>query len=217
MGTVTFILGESGSGKSASMRNLDSAKTLLIQAVSKPLPFKSSDWKVFDKAEAPSGNIFRTHEHVSIQAFMRRTQRDIIIIDDFQYVMATEFMLRSDERGYDKFTDIGRHAWDILDCAAKLPDQKRIYIMSHTSTDDSGSTRIKTIGRMLDEKICLEGLVTIVLRSRVVNGEFRFSTKNSGFDTVKSPMGLFESELIDNDLAAVDAAIVDYYGLNAAN
>lgn len=217
MGTVTFILGESGSGKSASLRNMNPAATLLIQPVSKPLPFKSADWKVWDKEKSPQGNIFRTHDHVTIQNLMRKTSRDVIVLDDFQYVMANEFMLRSEEKGYDKFTEIGRHAWDILDTAAKLPDQKRVYVLSHTNTDESGMTKIKTIGRMLDEKVNLDGLVSIVLRTRVSNGTYKLSTRNSGFDTVKSPMGLFADEQIDNDLAEVDSAIVEYYGLAATN
>ena len=97
-----------------------------------------------------------------------------------------------------------------------LPDHKRVYILSHTSTDDFGKTKIKTVGKLLDEKIVLEGLVTIVLRTGVQNGKYLFSTQNSGADTVKSPIGLFDDELIDNDLAAADAAIFNYYGLQEA-
>jgi len=137
------------------------------------------------------------------------------VIDDFQYILANEFMRRTDERGFDKFTDIGKHAWDILCAASSLPDRVRVYILSHTETSESGRVKAKTIGRMLDEKITIEGMFSIVMRTSIINGQYLFSTKNNGSDTVKTPLGLFDADHIDNDLAAVDAAIVDYYQLQA--
>lgn len=211
-----MILGESGTGKSASMRNLDPAHTLLIQAVRKPLPFKSNAWTRFDKEKSPTGNIFVTDNHAAIINLMTKTRRKVIVLDDFQYILANEFMRRTDETGFTKFTEIGRHAWEILNAAANLPDDVRVYLLSHTETTDAGKTKIKTIGRMLDEKITLEGLVTICLRTVVRDGQYFFSTRNNGNDTVKSPMGLFDDELIENDLAAVDAAIFNYYQLSEA-
>jgi len=142
---------------------------------------------------------------------MQKTRRPIIIIDDFQYIMANEFMRRTDEKGFDKFTEIGRHTWDIINAATALPDEKRVYILSHTETTDSGKTKLKTIGRLLDEKITLEGMVTIVLRTVVRDGNYHFATRNNGSDTTKTPMGLFDAELIDNDLDAVNSAITHYY------
>jgi hypothetical protein len=212
MSIATMILGESGTGKSTSMRNLNAAETLLIQSVRKPLPFRSKDWKPVVKGEG--GSIFVTDNSAKIVEAMKRTDKKIIVIDDFQYVLANEFMRRSEERGYDKFSDIGRHAWDILSAASTLPDDVRVYIMGHTQSDDQGRVKVKTIGKVLDEKITVEGLFSIVLRTLVVNGEYLFSTKNNGSDTVKSPIGLFESEHIDNDLLAVDEAICEYYGIN---
>jgi hypothetical protein len=152
---------------------------------------------------------------------MRKTDKEIIIIYDFQYVLANEFMRRvtdveTGNGAFAKYNDIARHAWDVLMEASALPDHKRVYILSHTSTDDFGKTKIKTIGKLLDEKIVMEGLVTIVLRTQVSNGDYTFSTKNSGSDTVKSPIGLFDSDHIGNDLASVDAAISEYYSLNQA-
>jgi hypothetical protein len=116
-------------------------------------------------------------------------------------------------QAFAKYNEIARHAWDVMMCANELPDYKRVYILSHTDIDDFGKTKIKTIGKLLDEKIVLEGLVTIVLKTVVENGGYKFSTKNSGMDTVKSPMGLFDSDLIDNDLALIDQLIYAYYGL----
>lgn len=213
MSVATLIIGESGTGKTASLRNLDPADTLLIQPVRKSLPFRSPDWAYFDKERARNGNIFVTDRSSEIVALMQRTSRRVIVLDDFQYVLANEYMRRSEEKGYEKFSDIGRHAWDILTAANSMAGHVRVYIIGHTQSDDFGRTKVKTIGKLLDEKIVVEGMFTIVLRTVVQNQRYMLSTRNNGSDTVKSPMGLFEDELIDNDLAAVDAAIVDYYGL----
>ena len=213
MSITTMVLGESGTGKSASLRNLDPEHTLLIQAIKKPLPFKSASWKVATK---DGGNIYQTDLHDKIINAMKKTKRKLIVIDDFQYILANEYMRRTDETGYGKFTDIGRHAWDILMAAAALPPDVRVYVLSHTESTDGGKTKIKTIGKMLDEKITLEGLVTIVLRTSVRDGEYFFATRNSGSDTTKTPMGLFADDLIENDLATADAAIFNYYELTEA-
>lgn len=217
MSTATLILGESGTGKSTSMRNLDPARTLLIQMVKKPLPFRSADWKRFDKTACPGGNIFLSDNAQTICGLMQKTRRDIIVIDDFQYLLANEYMRRSEEKGFDKFSDIGRHAWDVLTMANNLPDHVRVYILGHTQSDEFGRVKIKTIGKLLDEKITVEGMFSIVLRTQVRDGEYLFSTKNNGLDTVKSPIGLFADDLIPNDLAAVDTAICEYYELTTEN
>lgn len=216
MSTVILILGESGTGKSASLRNLDPAHTLLIQSVKKPLPFRANGWKYLPAA---GGNMYVSDQSAQIINAMRKTQKSVIVIDDYQYTMSNEFMRRVTDvevgnAAFAKYNEIARHAWDILTAASSLPDSKRVYILSHTSTDDFGRTKIKTIGKLLDEKIVIEGLVTIVLKTVVMNGSYLFSTRNSGSDTVKSPIGLFDEELIDNDLAAIDAKIFEYYGLS---
>lgn len=213
MSTSVVILGESGSGKSAALRNLDPATTLLIQAIRKPLPFRSATWKSFDKDKCPAGNIFVTDQWEMIIKIARQTKRKCIVVDDFQYIMANEFMRRSDERGFDKFTDIGKHAWEIITALNELAPDVRVYILSHTQETDSGKTRMKTIGKMLDEKITVEGLFTIVLRTEVADGEHVFRTRNSGSDTTKAPIGMFDTDRVPNDLAEVDKAICSYYGL----
>lgn len=204
-----MILGQTGTGKSASIRHLDPTKTLLIKVARKPLPFPSQEWK---EKTLEGGNIFTTDNYAHIIAALRKTAADIIVIDDFQYLMGFEFMRRSNEKGYEKFTDIANHAFSVIDEACKLGDKKRVYILSHIAIDDFGREKIKTVGKMIDEKITLEGLVTICLKTIVQDGKYFFSTQNSGSDTVKSPMGLFAKSLIDNDLAFVDAAICEYYG-----
>jgi hypothetical protein len=214
MSIATMILGESGTGKSTSLRNLDPARTLLIQAVRKPLPFRTKGWKPYNKVDG-SGSIITTDHPQFIEGAMRKIDREIVVIDDFQYVLANEFMRRSDEKGFDKFTEIGRHAWDILTASTGLADDRRVYILAHTASDEFGKTKMKTIGKLLDEKITPEGLVTICLRTQVRDGQYHFATQNNGADTTKSPMGMFDEQLIDNDLAAVDAAICNYYGIGA--
>lgn len=213
MSISTLILGSSGSGKSTAMRNLAPAETLLIQAVRKPLPFKSKDWRAFDKDNNPGGNVFVTDQWDQIIKIASKTRRKVIVIDDFQYVLANEFMRRSEEKGFDKFTEIGRHAWEVITALSNLPEDVRVYVLSHTQEDDNGRVKMKTIGKMLDEKITPEGLFTIVLRSGTSDNTFYFATRNNGSDTTKAPIGLFDDERIDNDLAAVDAAIVDYYDI----
>lgn len=213
MSISAFILGESGSGKSTSLRNMDAKETLLIQAIRKPLPFPSK-WSIVSK-DNPDGNIYVSDNSDQICHAMANTRRDIIVLDDFQYIMSNEFMRRSHERGYDKFTEIGRNAWNILNTANQLPEHKRVYILSHVENTETGKIKAKTIGKMLDDKITLEGLFSIVLRAQVVNEQFIFSTRNNGNDTCKSPMGMFEPH-IENDLKAVDERIKEYYNLNQA-
>lgn len=210
MSIATLILGQSGTGKSTSLRNLDPSKVLLLQVVKKPLPFRSSDWKYLTK---DGGSIYVSDDPAMIIKRMQQTSREIIIIDDYQYVMANEYMRRSAETGFSKFTEIGRKTWDVFTEASNLADNKRVYILSHTEENDQGKTKIKTIGKMLDEKITLEGMTTICLQTAIINEQHVFLTKNNGNNTVKSPIGLFESEHIDNDLNAVDLAICEYYGL----
>ena len=212
MSIATMILGESGTGKSSSMRNMDPAETLLIQVVRKPLPFRAKGWSYLTN-ENKGGNIIVSDSWERIIQLCQKTSRKQIVIDDFQYVLANEFMRRSQETGFTKFTEIGRHAWEIFTAVASLSDDVRVYLLSHTQTDEAGTTKCKTIGKMLDEKISVEGMFTIVLRTAVSDNQYTFSTRNNGSDTVKSPMGLFDQERIENDLAAVDAAICEYYDL----
>lgn len=211
MSIATLILGESGTGKTASLRNLDPAQTLLIQSIQKPLPFRSSGWSYRNRDTNPAGNMFVTDDVKTIDAVMRKTDRRIIVVDDFQYIMANEFMRRTGEKGYDKFTEIGHGAWTLFNTASRLDKDVRVYLLSHTDTDDTGRIKLKTIGRMIDEKITAEGMFTIVLRTAVEGGDYFFRTKNNGHDTVKSPMGMFDTDMIENDLAAVDEAICAYY------
>lgn len=212
MSIATMILGESGTGKTTSLRNLDPQNTLLIQAVKKPLPFRSSGWGRLSK-DTPDGNVLVTDDWSAIISAMSKTRRKVIVLDDFQYVLANEYMRRSEETGFQKFSDIGRHAWEIFTKASNLDDDKRVYFLSHTDTNEMGHTKCKTIGKLLDEKITVEGLFTVVLRTVVDGGNYQFSTKNNGYDTVKAPLGMFDADRVENDLLKVDAAICAYYDI----
>lgn len=212
MSIATLILGESGSGKSTSLRNLDPNKTLLIQCISKPLPFKSTSWKEIIK-KGDGGNIVKTDDPQMIQNLLIRAPHEIIVIDDYQSIMVNELMARSSERGYDKFTSIGKNAWNIFNLAGELSENKRVYILAHTATDDQGYIRMRTVGKMVDQTIVPEGYFTIVLRTSVSNGKYSFSTQSNGQDCCKSPMDMFANLLIDNDLNFVDQAICNFYGI----
>ena len=213
MSYATLVLGESGTGKTCSLRNLDPSKTLLIQPVRKPLPFRAKGWKEI-KTKDDGGNVFVCADPTKIVAAMHRARQEVIVVDDFQYILITILMARRAERSYDKFSDIAGAGYDVVMAASQLADEKRVYILCHTETDDFGHIRAKSIGKMLTDKICIEGLFSITLRTRVENGKYTFLTKNNGMDTVKSPIGMFESGEIENDLAAVDAAVCDCYGIS---
>ena len=213
MSIATLIIGMSGTGKSSSMRNLRPEETLLIQVIRKPLPFRAVDWKYKKPGEA--GNILVADGAAEIITIMRKTTRKIIVIDDFQYMLANEFMRRTDERGFDKFTDIGEHAWEVIGEASRLDEDKRVYFLSHSDENDAGVVKMKTIGKLLDEKIAPEGMFTIVLRTIVQDSKYLFSTRNSGSDVVKTPMDMFPDQHIPNDLAEVDTAICAYYGITS--
>lgn len=212
MSVPVLILGESGSGKSYSLRNMDPSQVLLIQAIPKKLPFRTPTWKRWD-AESKTGNILHSDDPVEMTRMMMRTHRKIIVLDDYQYSMSFEYMRRSGETGYNKFTEIGYKTWSLFCAAAGLADDVRIYIMSHVETTDAGRIQLKTIGKLLNDKITPEGMFTICLRAQGRDTDRYFSTQTNGSDPVKSPMGMFPDPTVPNDLALVDAAICEYYGI----
>lgn len=203
MGIPVFILGQSGTGKSTSLRNFKSNEVLHINVMSKPLPFKGSF------AETYNGD-----NYVEIAKAINKTDKKTIVVDDAQYLMANEFMRRSSEMGYQKFTDIANNFWTLINSVTNdLPADVIVYFLMHTDTDDNGREKAKTIGKMLDEKICVEGMSSIVLKTAVKDGVYSFITQNNGRDTVKSPLGMFSTFEIDNDLKTVDQTIRDYWNL----
>lgn len=214
MSIATLILGTSGTGKSTSLRELDPAKTLLIQCIKKPLPFRAAGWKVRLSLKS-EGNVIQTSDPLLIEKLMRTSPHEIVVVDDYQAVMVNELMNRSSEKGYDKFTDIGKNAWNIFNAAGALADHRRVYILAHTNTDEFGNVRMKTVGKLVDQHIVPEGFFTIVLRTEVINGQYTFRTQTNGQDCCKSPIGMFADLAIPNDLAEVDKAVQEFYGLTA--
>lgn len=203
MAILVMILGESGTGKSASLRNFNKEDLAVVNVIGKPLPFRSKGFETIN-----------SDDYTKIRNFIKLTDKKTIVIDDAQYLMANEYMRRAKETGYQKFTDIGQNFWNLMNYCRQLPDDVIVYFLQHTETSADGSTtKAKTIGKMLDEKISLEGMCTIVLRTSVEDGVYSFTTHNSGQDTVKSPVGMFEPDLIPNDLKIVDGHIREYYGI----
>lgn len=203
MGIPVFILGQSGTGKSTSLRNFKSDELLLINVMSKPLPFKGAFTETYNG-----------DNYVEIAKAINKTNKNTVVVDDAQYLMANEFMRRSSEVGYQKFTDIANNFWTLINSVTnELPAEVIVYFLMHTDTDDNGKEKAKTIGKMLDEKICIEGMSSIVLKTAVKDGVYTFVTQNNGRDTVKSPLGMFATFEIENDLKVVDQTIRDYWNL----
>lgn len=194
-----LVIGHSGSGKSASLRNLKTEDYSLINPLAKKLPFKGGQ----------AG--YETANYEEIKNFIAKTPKKIVIVDDSNYLLTIEMMNRAKEAGYNKFTDIALNYWKLIEFIKNLDGDKRVYLMSHEEIDEYGNVGVKTVGKMLANQCCIEGLYTVVLRAESANGKFLFRTKTAGNDIVKTPIGMFEEETIDNDLAIVDKAICEYY------
>lgn len=200
MGMPILILGESGTGKTTSLRNFKEGEVALVNVTGKALPFRGN----FEMLK-------NTTDASKILRFMRETKAKRIIIDDCQYIMSFQYMRRIKENGWDKFNELQSDFFNIIDAVPSLPDDVVVYFLSHLETKDDGRQKIKTIGKMLDEKITIEGMFTTVLKTHVSDGKYYFLTQNSGSDTVKSPLGMFTDFAIDNDLKYVDEKIRNYY------
>ncbi len=217
MATVTLIMGESGTGKSTSLRNLDPSETFIINALDKPMPFRGYKNKYTKVNKEGVGNYYATDNGDRIIKAIEgisNNRPDIknIIIDDFQYVMSNDYMRRAKETGYGKFVDAGVTAWKIPYIAQGARDDMYIFILAHTELDAAGVKKCKTIGKMVDEKITLEGMFTVVFHSLVYNNEYKFLTQHDGAHIAKSPLGMFDDLLIDNDLAAIKQKMIEYFG-----
>ena len=195
-----MILGESGTGKSASLRNFSKDEIGVINVCGKPLPFRN---QIKD---------LKTDNYMAIEKALKASSKKAAVIDDCQYLMANEYMRQAKVTGYQKFTDIAQNFWMLVQVVIReLPEDVIVYFLGHIERDQNGNEKFKTIGKMLDEKITVEGMFTVVLKTSIQDGRYLFSTRNSGNDTVKSPIGLFDEPYIDNDLKAVDTAIREYY------
>lgn len=202
MGLPVLILGESGSGKSTSLRNFPADRIGILNVASKPLPFKS-ELKCINNAD------YRTINNV-----LRKNTLKAYAIDDSQYLLSFELFNRSSEKGYDKFTEMAKQFYDMLQTIIRCTSDDTIVYMLHHIATENGRSKIKTVGKMLDEKLTIEGLSTIVLYCYAGEDyEHYFITQSDGTTTAKSPMGMFDLK-IDNDLFLVDKTIREYYGMN---
>ena len=203
MGIPVLILGESGSGKSASMRNFEPEDVTIFNVAAKPLPFKK---KLPKKATADYGVIME---------IISKSQKKTFVIDDSQYLMCFESFRRAKETGFGKFTDFALNFYNLVQFVIRrTPPDVIVYFLHHTESDsNTGKVKAKTMGKMLDSQLTLEGLFSIVLICTTDGKNHSFITQSDGFTTAKSPMEMFP-DVIDNDLKSVDQTIREYYELN---
>ena len=214
MSIPVLVIGKSGSGKTYSLKNFKPDEVGVISVEKGRLPFKS-DIKTIKvpkdptKGEARDAAQLNAAKYSWIMNAIRNAKAKSIVIDDSQYLLVNELFDRTYEKGYDKFTSMAAKFRDLIHFVNELDDdQKIVYFLHHSETDTDGREKVKTIGRMLDEKLTVEGCFDIVLYC----SDHKFFTQSNGQSTAKTPEDMFELE-IPNDLKAVDIAIRDYYGI----
>ena len=224
MAQSVLIIADSGSGKSTSMRTLDPKETFIINIANKPLPFKG--WKknyTLIGKDNPKGNMTSASSASGVMSAMAHVNDKMphiktLIIDDWQYMSSFEYFDRANEKGYDKFTQIAANLAQVAKMPKDMREDLTIFFLTHSeeSTDVNGHRKVKakTIGKMIDNTLTLEGLFSIVLFGRVKKSEdtlmYGFDTVNNGENTCKTPIGMFEASFIDNDLQLVKDCIVKY-------
>jgi hypothetical protein len=235
MATTFCVVGPSGSGKSTSLGKveqlgligLDPKETAIINVMDKPLPFKGSG-SLYGTPISQGGNYAALSDGVTIlkvlAALNERQDIKNVVIDDFQYIMAEEFMAKALKKGYDKFNEIGKHAYDVITYGKNMRRDMNFICLTHSEVDSTGGGyKLKTIGKMLDDKVTLEGLFTVVLYtfvqfdSKEKKASYNFVTNkysdNSNIEIpAKSPIGMFEELLVPNDLGLVIQKAKEYYG-----
>lgn len=222
-----MVLGESGTGKTYAVRNLDPEKTFYMSATNKGMTFRGWRKKYTpivgnDGKRSEDGNYYTTKNAKNIFAAIKKIDEarpdiNTIVIDDFQYFLVDMFMNKPENaKGnavFETYNMIGKRAYEILTAADETRDDLVVFVMAHTAVDDSGTVRMKTIGKLIDEKITPEGLCNIVLGTKVVreneDTEYLFETQNNGYNTLKSPYGMLPPTM-PNDLAEVRKAIYAY-------
>ena len=202
-----MILGESGSGKSTSLRNFKKEDVGILNVASKPLPFRNTNGLVtVNKAT-----------YSMIRGAVTSPNRLSYVIDDAQYLMAFESFDKANITGFTKFVEMAKNYEEMLRVIQEdtSPDTI-VYVMQHIDTDENGKVKAKTLGKMLDQQLTIEGLFSIVLLAKADERRHYFVTQSDGTNPCKSPMGMFDEVEIDNDLKMVDDVIREYYGLKKA-
>lgn len=207
MGIPILIYGRSGSGKSRSLKNFGEGEITLINVESKPLPFR----KKFRYT-------INTDSYKKIIEALDKTPSETTVIDDAGYLLTNMFMRSHASRGagastFDLYNDIGDSFWRLIKHIKQLPENKIVYIMMHEEQSDSGAVKLKMLGKLLEQKVCVEGMVTIVIRCMCDENRHYFRVTNNGADITKAPEDMFSKTEIENDLKQVDDIIRDYYGL----
>ena len=213
MAIPVFVIGRSGSGKTYSIKNFKADDVGVISIEKGRLPFKTDikTVKVPKDFTVNTSAQLNAAKYAWIEMIISKSKAKSIIIDDSQYLLVNELFDRSKEKGYDKFTDIAVNFRNLVHFVNDMPDEDKIvYFLHHSEADTDGREKAKTIGRMLDEKLTLEGCFDIVLYCQ----DHKFYAQAEGMSTAKTPEGMFPAAEIPNDLKAVDEAIREYYGLN---
>lgn len=197
-----LLIGKSGSGKSASMRNFKKDEIAIVNVLGKPLPFKND-------LNAPKCDNYQT-----ILNSIEKTDKKTIVIDDANYLITTEFMAKSSIKGFDKYNELANNFWNLIQGIKNIKGGKIVFLIMHEDVDDDGNIKPKTIGKLLDDKVNVQGMFTVCIRSMFENGNYIFRLKNNGQDCVKTPIGMFNDEEMENDLKKVDEIVRDYYDLD---
>lgn len=203
MGVLVMVLGKSGAGKSTSLRNFEADEIGIFNVAGKPLPFR----KRLPKADRCG--------YRDIAAMLAKNDLRAYAVDDSTYLMQFSNFAKAKETGFGKFVDMAVEFERLLEAAIATDENTVVYFLHHPDVDERGSVRPKTIGRMLDEKLCIEGLFPIVINCEVRDGRHVFSVEPDERGIAKAPMGMFEKDVFENDLKAVDAAIREFWGMKS--
>ena len=197
-----LLVGTSGSGKSTSLRNFTKDEVAVINVLGKPLPFKND-------LKAP-----KLDNYAEILTAIKGTKKKTIVIDDTGYLLTNEFMNKSSVKGYDKYNEMANNFFNLINGIKNLDGGKTVYLIMHEDTDEFGNVKPKTIGKLLDDKVNIQGMFTICIRTAFDNGNYIFRLKTNGQDCVKTPFGMFENETMENDLKEFNKVVREYYELD---
>lgn len=197
-----LLIGQSGSGKSTSLRNFTKDEVAVVNVLGKPLPFKSD-------IKAP-----KCDDYNAILKAIAGTKKKTIVIDDAGYLLTNEFMNKSSVKGYDKYNEMANNFFNLINGIKNIEGGKTVYLIMHEDINEFGDIKPKTIGKLLDDKVNIQGMFTVCIRSMFENGQYVFKLKTNGQDCVKTPFGMFEQDTMENDLKEFDKVVREYYELD---
>lgn len=198
MSRLVLVIAQTGTGKSSSLRSFNAGEVNVISCSGKELPFKTDI-----VAKTPK-------TYAEVISLINGAPAPVVVIDDANYLQSFEEMARVNETGYAKFTQMAANMFNMFKAILNKDSDQTFYVMAHAENREDGLLRFKTSGKMLSDKIVLEGLTNIVLTTEIVDGQFIFRTQTDGTG-VKAPLGMFSTSTMDNDLKLVDKAVRDFY------